>query len=268
MYCKSCQYDLRGQIEPRCPECGRRFDPRDSETWDDRPRNKVQRLLSRFDRRHARAVVLTGLLASWYAFYVALPEVSDHHGRASFPSVDLGSVLQAWRDYQLDHPTNTAFPRNAIMSSVPLRDSYLTGQATWNARERLRRRLLVVFATIVPMGVYLILLYRVFAPSDARTGRALRALIVASVLILASMPAWPKWMYPQSRSYVDEYVYVEPPVAWSPTDEGNEYRIVAYSRALIRGQRIVGFADRNVLCLSDADFRARAATQGIAVKNE
>jgi hypothetical protein len=26
--CIPCGYDLRGQIEPRCPECGRGFDPR------------------------------------------------------------------------------------------------------------------------------------------------------------------------------------------------------------------------------------------------
>jgi hypothetical protein len=26
--CRHCGYDLRGQIEPRCPECGRQFDAR------------------------------------------------------------------------------------------------------------------------------------------------------------------------------------------------------------------------------------------------
>lgn len=25
--CLACGYDLRGQVEPRCPECGRAFDP-------------------------------------------------------------------------------------------------------------------------------------------------------------------------------------------------------------------------------------------------
>ena len=25
--CAECDYDLRGQVEPRCPECGRAFDP-------------------------------------------------------------------------------------------------------------------------------------------------------------------------------------------------------------------------------------------------
>ena len=26
-HCLTCAYDLRGQTEPRCPECGKRFDP-------------------------------------------------------------------------------------------------------------------------------------------------------------------------------------------------------------------------------------------------
>ena len=29
LHCPMCDYDLRGQIEPRCPECGYRFD------WDE-----------------------------------------------------------------------------------------------------------------------------------------------------------------------------------------------------------------------------------------
>ena len=26
-WCQQCSYDLRGQVEPHCPECGREFDP-------------------------------------------------------------------------------------------------------------------------------------------------------------------------------------------------------------------------------------------------
>ncbi len=32
-FCLGCEYDLHGLKEPRCPECGRRFDPRDSDTF-------------------------------------------------------------------------------------------------------------------------------------------------------------------------------------------------------------------------------------------
>src|SRR5262245_5187314 len=33
MRCLGCGYDLRGQIEHRCPECARGFDPRDARTY-------------------------------------------------------------------------------------------------------------------------------------------------------------------------------------------------------------------------------------------
>src|SRR5438309_10005725 len=31
LHCPMCDYDLRGQVEPRCPECGYRFD------WEELP---------------------------------------------------------------------------------------------------------------------------------------------------------------------------------------------------------------------------------------
>lgn len=33
MYCRQCGYALVGLSEPRCPECGTRFDPHDPETF-------------------------------------------------------------------------------------------------------------------------------------------------------------------------------------------------------------------------------------------
>lgn len=33
MYCRECHYDLHGQVERRCPECGCRFDPADAGTY-------------------------------------------------------------------------------------------------------------------------------------------------------------------------------------------------------------------------------------------
>jgi hypothetical protein len=38
MYCRECGYDLRGLPEPRCPECGNTFDPRDPTTFLEDPK--------------------------------------------------------------------------------------------------------------------------------------------------------------------------------------------------------------------------------------
>lgn len=46
-YCRDCLYDLGGRagLEPRCPECGRAFDPDDPSTTLDVPRRPTHRLL-------------------------------------------------------------------------------------------------------------------------------------------------------------------------------------------------------------------------------
>jgi hypothetical protein len=43
MFCRKCYYDLRGQVEPRCPECGTPYDSanRDTVLWE-RPNLALQ----------------------------------------------------------------------------------------------------------------------------------------------------------------------------------------------------------------------------------
>ncbi|MFN0131148.1 MAG: hypothetical protein ACKVW3_01230 [Phycisphaerales bacterium] len=43
MFCRDCTYDLRSLAEPRCPECGRVFDPTDPRTFALRPRTVASR---------------------------------------------------------------------------------------------------------------------------------------------------------------------------------------------------------------------------------
>lgn len=37
IYCRICGYDLEGLPEPRCPECGKAFDPQNPDTFSPRP---------------------------------------------------------------------------------------------------------------------------------------------------------------------------------------------------------------------------------------
>lgn len=57
-YCRRCGYALAGLTEPRCPECGRAFDPNDPRTVARRP-DQWHRSL-----RNRRAAVVLGLLAA------------------------------------------------------------------------------------------------------------------------------------------------------------------------------------------------------------
>ncbi|HEX8914698.1 MAG TPA: hypothetical protein VF796_20270 [Humisphaera sp.] len=49
-YCRGCHYNLRGLAEPRCPECGRTFDPARADSYDLTPVGGVRAALPRAAR--------------------------------------------------------------------------------------------------------------------------------------------------------------------------------------------------------------------------
>jgi hypothetical protein len=48
MYCKSCAYNLCGNVTPKCPECGRGFEPDDDSTYSPTARIRDENFLSRY----------------------------------------------------------------------------------------------------------------------------------------------------------------------------------------------------------------------------
>ena len=88
-YCRRCGYNLAALPEPRCPECGRVFDPADSRTFQ---RHPLRRWLHHIRRAAAGLLILLLLLAAvwgwffwgWYSERQALisltldPDNPDH----------------------------------------------------------------------------------------------------------------------------------------------------------------------------------------------
>ena len=67
-YCKHCGYDLRGLPSPRCPECGKDFDPANPRTFARRPpRSPVWRWAKRLTLLLLAAIAL--LAGTWGWFY-------------------------------------------------------------------------------------------------------------------------------------------------------------------------------------------------------
>lgn len=66
MYCRQCGYALRGLSEPRCPECGRPYNPTDPKSYLHHPRGWSLR------RRARRAAWSLALLAVAFAVYAAV----------------------------------------------------------------------------------------------------------------------------------------------------------------------------------------------------
>ena len=56
MYCRKCQYDLKGLPEHRCPECGTAFDPTDCSTYLTRQPDPTERKMT------IAAIVILGAL--------------------------------------------------------------------------------------------------------------------------------------------------------------------------------------------------------------
>jgi hypothetical protein len=65
-YCLKCWYDLRGQLEFRCPECGREFDPAKARTFSSLPRRQY------LNRQMLRVLLLLGIVALVEFFCVVL----------------------------------------------------------------------------------------------------------------------------------------------------------------------------------------------------
>jgi hypothetical protein len=99
--CRQCHYDLRGQIELRCPECGTPFDPLDRRTMRRSYRREVARAtiqLARDAIRVARAVIR--LLRTAWIQWVALAMVAT----ALVAFMDLLQVA-FWNNLHIAVPT-------------------------------------------------------------------------------------------------------------------------------------------------------------------
>jgi hypothetical protein len=75
MYCKQCLYELRYVSEPRCPECGKAFDPADRSTFYILSIQKRLDKTGRIARRLARVLILLALaaiMAFIIMFYMAI----------------------------------------------------------------------------------------------------------------------------------------------------------------------------------------------------
>jgi hypothetical protein len=66
-FCRRCGYELRGLTSPRCPECGRTFDPNDQRTYLRRPLKRWMRQLKRVVI--VLAVMLLPPTATWGWFF-------------------------------------------------------------------------------------------------------------------------------------------------------------------------------------------------------
>jgi hypothetical protein len=113
-YCSHCSYNLKGSVDI-CPECGRKFDPGDAQTFDRSSSSVKKRLVAKFALALAILVIISFLPLLW-AWY-------DWHKNAHFadmlvsdnPDSFAGAFYESSRDWPLDFlPSRFLFLRQRV----------------------------------------------------------------------------------------------------------------------------------------------------------
>lgn len=256
MFCRTCHYDLRGQIDPRCPECGRAF-------LFDQPNTFLHHvltwpeLLSLVFRFLGLGVLRAVLLLLMIASYLAVPSLTHCGGyvTVAWTSRNLDAVLKEWNrqcsgviDCKLDSETAR---RQIGRRMSPVADRAQLS-ARWHWENELQDRPMR-FAGPALFGGLLGLTFR---------GRLRRSLILASLspfVFTAMGCAFSKRLgelrYPGSYAFLDDFVYLEPPFAHVTDEWDPNFVLVAYERSgEYRNTRLVGTASGFVTSLYDTQI--------------
>jgi hypothetical protein len=132
-YCLKCGYDLRGQVENRCPECGSEFNPDDPATFAESPPFgiRLRLLLSPLCNRY----VLTGLI---FAVAAAVYLVARDHALSQTLPLPLKAPLSQLSEkrlppYRIVRVQDFGRPLS-IVDQPPLDDHACWGMQDWHGQ--------------------------------------------------------------------------------------------------------------------------------------
>lgn len=267
MYCRACYYDLRGQETPRCPECGRAFDPGNPSSFLDRP-GRFYRLWVGLKRYRIPAITI--LTSAWLLCMVLGPpriharvhhayNVGSHRSR-----LNLTMVMVQWMNWQQDDPDKRNFDRQAATRDLLARWSPWTEQSKFQRRVRVGRAIEGIGDFAVLTAVYALLVI----PLARRRRRwlVIGGLAVCITLFYASFNAGEiaYALWPNSHAYLDDYVYIND-IDLAPWNGEPSTTIAAYDWRSFEGdqRRIIAFADGHVEELGDDCARPLFEANGL-----
>ena len=275
MYCRSCHYDLRGQVEQRCPECGHVYCPDDPDSYLREIRSPLH-IIARQVRRTVTfpptlltlgfVILMSGALVLW-------PQLSS----GSTPSLrwvsqrNLKSIVTELKILRHDHPNSGPFDFAQAKNQLPPRLSAWTDQSNLYARfsrtQTFRRHAWWIYALFIYTALMIPLCHR-----HLRRWRAipwLATMLFAAVIFAGrNLPVIERIVQPGSEAYINDYIYIEDP-RWDVVKPGNATRIVAYEKqSWTSGYRAVAFMEGSVSMLNEHDLRTRLAAQGLTLEQE
>lgn len=278
MYCKCCRYDLRGQVETRCPECGQVYCPDDPNSY----LRKIPGPLHIVAGQVRGAVTLSPtlltlgfviLMSGALVFLALLPQLSCGPSLSlmGLSRNNLDIIVTEWMIQRWSIPSGGPFDFTRAKDQLPPRLSPWTDQSIYYARfsrtRAFRRHAWWIYALFIYSALMI--------PSCHRHLRRWRAipwlatLLIATLIVVGrNLPVIERAMQPGSQAYVNDYIYIEDPT-WVVPAPGNATRILAYEKqSWISGYRAVGFMDGHVSMLKEGDLRARLAAQGLTMDEE
>ncbi len=278
MYCKCCRYDLRGQVESRCPECGQVYCPDDPNSY----LRKIRGPLRNAARQVRRAVTtpptlltlgLVMLVSGALVILVLWPQscCGPTLSLRAISKGNLKSIVREWMIQRYDRPSSAPFDFTQVKNQLPPRLSAWTDQSILHARfsrvQAFRRHarwfyaLFIYTALAIPISHW-----------HLRHWRAipwLATILIAMLIVVGrNLPVIEKIIQPGSQAYVNDYIYIEDPT-WVVLAPGNATRVLAYEKqSWPSGYRVVAFMDGRVDMLKEGDFRTRLAAQGLTLEGE
>ena len=275
MYCKRCRYDLRGQVETRCPECGHTYCSSDPNSYLSENRHPLL-VVARQVRKAVTfppTLLTLGFIILMSGPLLLLPQLS------SGPSLslrgislrNLNSIVTQWMIQRYDHPSSVPFDFAQAKNQLPPRLSAWTDQSILYARfsrtQAFRRQAWWIYALITYTALMIPICHR-----HLRRWRAipwLATILIATLIVVGrNLSEIERIIQPGSQAYVNDYIYIEDP-KWVVPPPSNDTRILAYEKqSWASGYRAVAFMDGRVGMLKEGDLQTRLAAQGLTLDEE
>lgn len=266
MYCKGCRYSLRGQVESRCPECGRVFDFSDSSTFDavlPGPLKRAHRWTA-----NRRYFVVAGLctitIGIWWLTADKLPLGLRRIDPRIVSTVNLKGILTTWIIQQNEDKFATPFDKSRAMRDM--RGYYSTNSEYFAGRLKSLlgswTRSGYVFLHLLPLAACLTAIAVFWKRWPRRTCVLLLIVVLLFVGDAVMSNFVVRTLMPGSQAFLDDYVYLADVDLMAGVQRGNT--IAAYERKLwpVSGRRVVGFADGHVDRMWDEQLIELLKSQG------
>jgi hypothetical protein len=254
VFCRSCYYDLRGQNEPRCPECSRAFQFDVPESWlAEIPTIAGGVVL--FAWTLILTLVRLILIFLMIASYFAIP---DLEGCTRYPTMgitaeNLRVILEEWKRQCGDNKIDCEFNKESAGANLGRRISPARDVDDLRNQRLLQRHLETGAAKLVGPCFFAFLLVATFRGSLRKgmlwlTGSGL----CLSVLGCALSTPIASLRYQGSHAFLDDYRFLVPPFATLKTD-GYEYVVVAVEEGSIwQGKKYVGLVGGEIFPISES----------------